>query len=245
MSFYLTLPSDSSLDFFPENKISHFTTRLPSSINLTGEWEVGLTEFIYPRTWHTLNHTNNTIGIDFGDGKVSVRRIQEGYYGSIPEILKVINADENASKVLFNFNPATKRVRIKMRKNIKVILYEGLAQILGFKPGEIAASNDSDKIVFSSYVADPCAEFRVLMLYSDIVEPQVVGNLFAPLLRIINVTGQDGDVICVQYDRPHYLPVSRKQFDTIQIHIRSHTGNLTPFERGRSYVKLHFRQKHL
>ena len=83
------------------------------------------------------------------------------------------------------------------------------------------------------------------MVYSDIAEPQIVGDVLAPLLRIINVTGNDGEVICVKYDRPHYLPVSRKLIATLEIVIRTHIGELTPFERGRSYAKIHFRQKYL
>ena len=77
------------------------------------------------------------------------------------------------------------------------------------------------------------------------MEPQIVGDVVAPLLRIVNVMGSDGEVISAQYDRPHYLPVNRKIIETLEIVIRTHTGDLTPFERGRSYVKLHFRQKYL
>lgn len=39
-----------------------------------------------------------------------------------------------------------------------------------------------------------CAHYRVLKIYSDIVEPQIVGVVLAPLLRFINVTGKEGFV---------------------------------------------------
>ena len=44
MSFYIALPSDSSVQYFPENKISGFTTKLPREIVLDGSWECGVTE---------------------------------------------------------------------------------------------------------------------------------------------------------------------------------------------------------
>lgn len=246
MSFYLTLPSDSSLNFFPENKISHFITRLPTPIELVGDWEVSLCQLIYPRTWHNVNADNNLIGFDLGDGKELGRRIPHGFYSNVPDILKAIVIEDHRDKIAFNYNPVTKRVRIKVRNGARVILHDGLCQMLGFDPCEIASTDDeSEKTIFSPYAADPSAQFRVLMLYSDIVEPQIIGDIFAPLLRIVNVTGEDGDTICVQYDRPHYLPVSRKRIESLEIVIRTHIGNLTPFERGRSYVKLHFRQKYL
>ncbi|KMQ81411.1 lrr and pyd domains-containing protein 3-like protein, partial [Lasius niger] len=99
--------------------------------------------------------------------------------------------------------------------------------------------------VQGSYVADLSTHYKVLLLYTDIIEPQIVGDVTAPLLRIVSVSGQDGELVSAQYERPHYLPVSRKTIDTIEMNIRLHTGELVPFERGRSYVKLHFRQKFL
>ncbi|GBM86818.1 hypothetical protein AVEN_47494-1 [Araneus ventricosus] len=115
--------------------------------------------------------------------------------------------------------------------------------MLGFVPTEIVSNHPNvETVVESPLVADPCAHYRALFLYTDIVEPQIVGDVFAPLLRIVNVTGSDGEMVCVQYDRPHYIPLSRKIIDTIEIVVRTHR---TPFERGRSYVKLHLKQKYL
>lgn len=246
MSFYLTLPSDSSLSYFSGNKISHFITRLPQPIQLNGEWEVGLVEFIYPHTWYNVNSQNNLIGFDLGDGKELGRRIPPGFYESVPDILNAIKIEDHQNKIHFEYNAVTKRVCIQVKNNARVILHDGLSQMLGFDPCEIQSFEESAEVTYCSpYVADPCAHYRVLMLYSDIVEPQIIGDVLAPLLRIVNVTGGDGEVVNAQYDRPHYLPVNRKIIETLEIVIRTHTGDLTPFERGRSYVKLHFRQKYL
>lgn len=247
MAFYVTLPSDSSMNYFPENKISNFITKLPSPITLTGSWEMALVEFMYPHTWYNVNAENNLIGFDLNDGKKLGRRIPPGYYETVPDILKAIKIKEHENKIYFNFNNATKRVSIAVQKGAKVFLKDGLAQLLGFEPMEIVSTHESNisSKADSSYVADPCAHYRVLMIYTDIVESQVVGDVVAPLLRIVTVTGKDGEMVNVQYERPHYLPVIRKVIDTIEINIRNHQGKLTPFERGRSYVKLHFRQKHL
>ena len=40
--FYITLPSESSRDVFPENNPSEYTVILPRWIHLKGEWEIGL-----------------------------------------------------------------------------------------------------------------------------------------------------------------------------------------------------------
>ncbi|XP_035204746.1 uncharacterized protein LOC118206051 [Stegodyphus dumicola] len=241
MSFYVTLPSDSSMNYFPENKISHFITRLPVPIELKGMWEVGLVELLYPHTWHNVNADNNLIGFVLEkDGEMLGRRLPPGCYETVPDILKAIYIKEHQNKIIFNYNPVTKRVKIKVKNNAKVILHDGLAQMLGFEPMEITSTDDSSEtVVESPFAADPCAHYRVLMIYTDIVEPQIVGDVLAPLLRIVRVTGSDGEVVSALFDRPHYLPVNRKMIDTLEIDIRTHMGAFTPFERGRSYVKLH------
>jgi len=48
--FYVTLPSDSSGYYFPNNTIANFTTKLATPVQLRpDQWEVGLVEISYPR----------------------------------------------------------------------------------------------------------------------------------------------------------------------------------------------------
>ena len=46
--FYLTLLSNSSMDYYAQNTVAQYTTKLDSLIELDGEWEVGLTEISFP-----------------------------------------------------------------------------------------------------------------------------------------------------------------------------------------------------
>ena len=43
------------------------------------------------------------------------------------------------------------------------------------------------------------------------------------------------------FESPHYIPVGRRDFDTIGINIRDETGRKVPFQFGCVVVKLHFR----
>ncbi|GIY54860.1 uncharacterized protein CDAR_248761 [Caerostris darwini] len=177
MSFYLTLPSDSSLHYFPNNKISSFVTQLPSPITLDGKWVVGLAEIIYPYTWYNVNETNNMFGFDLGDSKLNTRKLSPGSYETIPDILKAMALTSHEGKINFKFNPHTKRVKIKTTE-------------------------------------------------SDIVQHEVVGHVEAPLFRVVRISGKDGDVINVLYDRPHYVPVIRQSGSGI-----SHYEGIS-FQRG-------------
>lgn len=240
MSFYITLISDSSRRFFPDNKISQFTTQLPSAIELTnGAWEVALVDIIYPHTWYNIRKDNNLFGFDLGDGKLQGRRLPPGCYETIPDILNAIRIDSLRNKIEFNYHSVTKRVKFKTEGMAKFVLKEGMAELMGFEAGEYQGFGQSE------FVADPKASFHVMYVYCDLVEPQIVGDVQAPLLKIVTVEGKDGEIVNAHFPRPIYLPVIRQHFQTIQVDIRLHTGDLVPFERGKVFLVLHFRLRQI
>jgi hypothetical protein len=49
--FYLTLPSNSSMNYFPNNTLTHYTKKLPKIMELDGTWEIGLAEIQYKEAW--------------------------------------------------------------------------------------------------------------------------------------------------------------------------------------------------
>ncbi|GBN55936.1 hypothetical protein AVEN_144764-1 [Araneus ventricosus] len=151
MSFYVTLPSDSSHHFFPDNKVSNYVTQLPSPIALQGEWEVAVAEIIYPLTWHNVNNTKNLFGFDLGNGKFTSRRIPPGCYETVPDILRAMNSFRN--KIQFMFNSSTKKVKVKTENTAKVVFEKGLCNLLGFEPQVI------EGIVESPNFADPHVAF--------------------------------------------------------------------------------------
>ncbi|GFY32025.1 uncharacterized protein F54H12.2 [Trichonephila clavipes] len=231
MSFYVTLPSDSSMHFFPENKISHFKTQLPSPVCLNGEWEVGLSEIIYPHSWLNVNETNNYFLYKAGDGNISStvkRTIDVGCYETMLDIISAVQLalPKNPNRFTIIYNKATKRVKINAVQGSSLHL-ENLGELLGFKRNAIIIGN-----MKSEFVADARSNFSVFYVYSDLISPQIVGDTQAPLLRIVRTKGKDGETISQYYDRPHYLPLVRHSFQTIQSELRLNSGDFVPFERG-------------
>ena len=41
---YIRLPSNSSMNIYPDNRTHSYVTKLPDEIHLTGRWEIGLNE---------------------------------------------------------------------------------------------------------------------------------------------------------------------------------------------------------
>jgi hypothetical protein len=42
------------MDYFPDNTLTHFMTRLPQMMDLDGSWEIGLSEIQYPHSWYDI-----------------------------------------------------------------------------------------------------------------------------------------------------------------------------------------------
>ena len=73
-SFYMVLPSNASLQRFPDNRPGYYRIRLPEMMHLKGHWKVGLLNLIFPTTftprtwilwppwypWETLKRTLST-----------------------------------------------------------------------------------------------------------------------------------------------------------------------------------------
>ncbi|GFY22696.1 uncharacterized protein TNCV_2179571 [Trichonephila clavipes] len=209
MSFYVTLPSDSSMHSFPENKISHFKTQLPSPVCLNGEWEVGLSEIIYPHSWLNANETNNYFLYKVGDGNISStvkRTIDVGCYETMFDIISAVQLalSKNPNRFTIIYNKATKRVKINAVQGSSLHL-ENLGELLGFKRSAIIIGN-----MKSEFVADACSNFSVSYVYFNLISPQIVGDTQAPLLPIVRTKGKDGETISQYYDRPQYLPLNRR-----------------------------------
>ena len=78
--FYVTLPSNNSVQYFSNTKTSNFQTKLPKTLQLDGEWEVGLAKIDYPHTWYNIHEGKNSVEIYVPD-----QWLQEinGYYGNL------------------------------------------------------------------------------------------------------------------------------------------------------------------
>ena len=63
--FHLTLPSNSSMNIYPNNATSQFITKLPKHIELTGDWIVSLKEISVPIT--LVNIAANTYMLEIKD----------------------------------------------------------------------------------------------------------------------------------------------------------------------------------
>jgi hypothetical protein len=81
-----------------------------------------------------------------------------------------------------------------------------------------------------------------IFLYTDIIQPQVVGSSLVPMLRMINIRSDDGEAVTDVLQTPYYMELSRSTIENITIVVCDEFGNEIPFDKGIFTTSLHFRR---
>ena len=137
--FYVTLPSNSSMEYFPDNKTSIFVTKLSRTLQLDGEWEVGLAEIDYPHTWYNIREGKNSVEI-YAPGnlylvfKTVEYSIQPRYYEKVQDLIDALYKAglNNLTDVILPCDDTSKRVTVKCGNRVVVKLRGDIARMFGF-----------------------------------------------------------------------------------------------------------------
>jgi hypothetical protein len=251
--FHITLPSDSSMKTYPDNTVAHFTTKLAETIRLDGDYEVGLAEIIYPHAWYNIDNSNGLYW--FGarpEGREIVKcRVKTGYYTD-PAVL-AFDLTKQAAKtftdmpdfvVKFNYSAPINKFSIDVQSknsNTTLLVSAELQKFLGII---IGWSTSRNLVTHATHVFELNRGLNMMYVYCDIASYSAVGDTKAPLLRVCDVGGKHGEMVRTIYTHPHYVPVARREFDSIEININTEQGTPMPFTFGKAVVTLHFRRRH-
>ena len=238
-SYYVTLPSNSSMDVNPSNTLTHYRVNLPSAMIFDGDWEVALAEFSYPHRWLNVIEGHNHIFCSAGEGdQVHVHKIPEGYYPTPEDLISRIDPPISHDKLVrIKYNRFIQKIIVKTEEGVRLALAKRLASLMGFdEGGEITGVEKAPRVINLRPV-------QSMFIYTDIIEYNVVGDIRAPLLRIVNVDGEYGQTVTKTFVAPHYVPLKQKAVNTIEIDIRDDTGRFIPFMDGKVVAKLHFRRR--
>jgi hypothetical protein len=243
--FYLTLLSNASMDINPDNKTSNFRVHLPKTITLEGRWRVAVTEIHYQYNFLNITTGNNSFHFNIG-GAYHQFELFSGYYAKIDEIIDEINLVSSSDRQdgdMLIVDHETNKINFsrEAKQYIKSIKFENrLAMQLGYEP---------DEDIFPHFLKTPQpADVSrgipdEMLVYCDIVEPQIVGDELARIIRIMSIPKKDvffGQPLQHEFQRLQYMDIARKQFDSISIELRDKTGAFLAFESGTVTIVLHF-----
>lgn len=247
--FYMTLPSNASMDVYPDNKISHYFTQLPQEINLRdeGEHEMALVEINYVHSiynvdgeecWMQYRANGLNYNLQLSPGHYKPSTLIDG----LNKIVQSLSETTAREYLKFYYNPINQKASLFLsNENTKLQISERLQRILKFEERKMSGNRS----YFGQGVVSLDDKLSCLYVYCDLVKERIVGDKLTPLLRIAPLVGKEGQVVYKSFSTPHYLPLSRQQFRTVEILVADDTGKAVRFESGRIVVTLHFRQRQL
>ena len=195
-SFTVGLVLNASFDFYQNNTLSSFTNFLPEQFNLEGEWEVAFTELSYPSLYQNITEgeifyldeaTPNTKPSDY-------YTLDPSLYPSISDIVNEMNETiEEREKyektpIRLQVNKITRRISLSLSyENSLLVIYSAdLCHVFGCEEAVYGMG------VFMSGVGPhfpkipyDIVRIHTLMIYSDIVEYNIVGDTKAALSQCI------------------------------------------------------------
>ena len=265
------------------NTTSNYTTQLARRFIFPPgeEWEVGLLEVHYPKTWFNIwtdqhirlikmSNPNNTVSsVQVIDSKAI---LPAGHYPTARGLVDAINGlmDKTFMNLTFHprltYNKFNERVEYSLgwEQGVDDIRYfvdfgPELNHVLGFvhavegsvlqmaKAGGLAeemteAFHSNSLVAFRPI--DLYSGYHSLYVYSDVVEYSEVGDSLTQILRVIEVPKKDfGEQVTLTYPNPYYIPVLKREFQSIEIDLKNELGQSVPFQSGRVIVTLHFKKR--
>ena len=180
--FYLTLPSNASLDVFPDNKTTEYRVQLPQSVYLEGDWETGMYSISYPHAWYTLQNINSDTHVycDDGSGFYDTVEMDYGFYTSMQEFItdinKVIKKKLGNDNIYFTYSTKTGKVTCHLTKpGCKVFIARRISLVLGYAGKETIIDVAKGAAQESPHVAD-LSFFSSIFTYCNIVRKRTVNQ---------------------------------------------------------------------
>ncbi|MCP3664971.1 MAG: hypothetical protein GY696_21155 [Gammaproteobacteria bacterium] len=242
--FFVVLPSNSSLNYFPDNGPAKFRTHLATPIQLKGKWEVALAEIHYPHTWFTVEDMTMFSYYD-GIELYNTVALKPGYYETMDNVIEEITGqfgNDAKENINIRYHFPKNKVEVELKSNAEIWWsLKSMAKLFG--------SRQPKSVEGGRYLLDDHINYKLgvstLYVYTDIISPMLVGDSAVPLLKTVHVEGGHGDAIAKTYSKLHYVPLSTNNFQTIEINISDDLGKLISFQFGKVVVKLHFRPRRL
>ena len=246
MAFYLTLPSTSSSEYFPNNKAGHYNTQLPQTIELEENFEVGLSEIQFSSSFITIKKEECWFTVKKQGESMQRFNIDPGLFPTNTFLVEAINKkcqiNREADQVYLRYDEAMRTVRLRIMSGW-VMFSPTLARLLGFKEKKYGPTYAGPREYIADSIMDLNEDFHSTFVYCDLVSQRTVGNTLAPLLRIVPTSNKERDIVHCIYQTPHYVPVSRNSFNTVEILLKNHLGETLSFASGQTILTLHFRPK--
>ena len=237
MSFYITLPSNASMDLFPNNVVSNYTTKLIEKVRLDGQWGVALCKVIFRNSIVsdigriTISHQKEFFNFDL---KIEESQNFNQFFHNIIKSNKGIEA-------LVDLKESDDDFTITPHATFEMRLFGALPHILNIESDLVYTSSSPLKVEKSEKTIQ---KNDTIFIYTNIIEEQYIGDTKAQLLETVSIRGQKNETITVDIVNPNYVNLALSELSTINIVLKNSEGeNIRFTSLSKVIVKLHFKPK--
>lgn len=151
----------------------------------------------------------------------SLEHLKEYIVENCSEIFKVVKLENNFFRFIAHSNV------------YKVKFDQSLRYSLGIANFEYSKKGIKDLVIIASTRAKLEKTSRHMYVYTSMIEPIIVGNVKAPLLKSIWLEDkfETSDVVFIAMEHPMYLPVASTRINNIEINIRDDSGRFINFAK--------------
>ena len=163
--------------------------------------------------------------------------------------LEFVRNDENYIDINFLKNKAhliTDSYTIHSSGITYLALSDPLRKILGFRNNTFTTSdfNQVNPLIVSSFHPFLPRKLQIIGVHCDLIESQMVSSSYQQILRFVPVERKNDSVSQTNtFLNPLYVPLRKKNFDSIQIRLLDLDLTRVPFEGGVVIACVHFRKK--
>jgi hypothetical protein len=254
--FYVTLPSDSSVYYFPNNTIANFTTKLVTPIQLRpDQWEVGLVVISYPGVCKKRLLLNT---LRLGSEEIS---FPVKHYESVHDLLanmpyfrepykkdkfistfnEYINKYETYNNLINScMGENSLRIRDNVVSHFPNRVYNGLEDLAETIMNH--ANCHSNKVTVPMRYNYNFALPEPVYVYADVVKPNLIGDSYVKFLTTLDFPSSTG---YHRFSHPLYTPIEQSFIESIAIRLVTKNDDDVMFNGSDipSVVTLHFKKK--
>ena len=236
-------------------------------------WEVSLSELYFPGSYYNISQDNNSnLTIQYhikGDVHTKNITIPQGHYDPasyVKEVNKEIKKIKHKftatsePKVLFKgrikYNPNSRKITLVLNNQLEAMTFywDNFRNMLGLEKandwGDLTMKFKDELCSMREYYYEfpKLCSFNYkgahMYVYSSLVKDSIVGNVFAPTIRIVGLEDKPkSETIHREFTVPHYLPLRSSSFNEVVLELTDGMRNSMKFNQGNSVAVFHFKKK--
>ena len=159
--------------------------------------------------------------------------------------------------VLLKYNPNSRKITLVLNNYLEAMTFYGdnFRNMLGLEEAndlsDLTIKFEKDELhsMREYYYEFPksCSfnyEGAHMYVYSSLVKDSLVGNVFAPIIRVVGLEDKPkSETIHREFTVPHYLPLRSSCSNEVVLELTDGMGNSMKFNQGNSVAVFHFKKK--